>query len=71
MPHVITHITDRERALLAALAAIVAETMDWPATTPISGDSYLPDELIEQAQNALEAYGIVLPRQLYDLKVAA
>lgn len=51
------NITDRERALLAALRAIVAETMDLPAKSPISSDSYLPSELVDSAQAALAAYG--------------
>lgn len=40
--------------LIAALSAIVVETMDYPPAKPSSGDSYLPPELIEAAQRALE-----------------
>lgn len=40
--------------LIAALSAIVTETMDNPPAQPSSCDSYLPPELIEGAQYALE-----------------
>lgn len=39
--------------LLAALKAIVLETMDYPPSKPYSADSYLPKHLIDIAQAAI------------------
>lgn len=41
-------------ALVAALSAIVLETMPYAPSRPRSSDSWLPDDLIEDAQQALE-----------------
>lgn len=49
-------VSDRERALLSALAAIVLETVDYPGKHPYSADSYLPVELISPAVDALGLY---------------
>lgn len=51
------HITATEYALLGTLACIVLETMDYSPAQRLSADSYLPPQLIEQAQQALAAYG--------------
>ena len=48
--------TLREQALIAALQAIVLETMDYPPVRPYTGDSYLPPHLQKQACDALAAY---------------
>lgn len=57
----ITAISDRERALIAALRAIVAETMVYPATPPQSFHSFLPEEMIQAGIAALSPYGAVPP----------
>lgn len=49
--------SDRERILLAALAAILLEVGDHPDIKPHSSDSYLPDHLIADAVKALQPYG--------------
>lgn len=41
-------------ALVAALSAIVLETMPYSPSRPRSSDSWLPSDLIEDAQQALE-----------------
>lgn len=41
-------------ALVAVLSAIVLETMPYSPSRPRSPDSWLPDDLIEDAQQALE-----------------
>ena len=46
--------TDSTNALIAALRAIVLETMDFSPVRPRSSDSYLPAGLIEAAQVALQ-----------------
>lgn len=51
-------ITASEYALIAALTCVVLEAMDYSPAQRIDGDSYLPDRLIEQAQQALAAYGV-------------
>ena len=56
----VINITDRETALIRALRAIVAETMDYPPVRPTDGDSYLPPELVAQAQSALATYNLQL-----------
>jgi hypothetical protein len=54
--------TATEKALIAALRAIVIETMDYPPVPSFDSESYLPLGLIEMAQRALDAYGLkVLP----------
>ena len=53
---VITAISDRERALLSALAAIICEAADYPDRKPQSSDSYLPDEFIAAGVEALSLY---------------
>jgi len=50
-------ISATEYALMGALACIVLETMDYSPAQRIDGDSFLPASLIEQAQQALAAYG--------------
>lgn len=55
------HITATEYALLGTLACIVLETMDYSPAQRLSGESYLPPQLIEQAQQALAAYGKRIP----------
>lgn len=51
----------REQRLIDALACIVLETMDYSPAQRIN-ESFLPAELIEQAQQALDAYGMrILP----------
>jgi hypothetical protein len=47
-----------EFELIKALRAIVAETMAYPPCRPHDAESYLPPELIEQAQKALSWYGL-------------
>lgn len=49
--------SDRERILLAALAAILLEVSGHPEVKPYSSDSYLPDHLIADAVQALQPYG--------------
>jgi hypothetical protein len=44
--------------LKAALIAIVAEVIDYPAQRPYSSDSYLPAHLVEQATKALQSAGV-------------
>ena len=55
-PAVITKAS--EAALISALTCIVLETMAFTPVKPIDGDSFLPAELITQAQQALAAYGL-------------
>lgn len=53
--------TQREQALLDALRAMVIETMDYPPAPPYD-TSFLPHHMIENAQRALDSYGLrVLP----------
>lgn len=54
----ITNISPREHMLIIALRAIMAETMAYPPVRPRSSESYLPPELITQAQDALKFYGL-------------
>lgn len=49
-------VSDRERALLSALAAIICEAADYPDRQPQSSDSYLPDEFIAAGVEALSLY---------------
>ena len=51
-------IGPREYALICAMQLIVMETMDFPPLPPDSADSYLPEHLVQNAQQALRAYGI-------------
>ena len=56
------NIEPNVQALLDALTAIVTETMDHRPAPVRLDDSYIPRELIEQAQQALAAYGLrVMP----------
>lgn len=58
--------------LIAALSAIVVETMDYPPAKPTSTDTYLPPELIEAAQRALElATGSRVAPRVINLEDAA
>lgn len=41
-------------ALLAALKAIVNECMDFPPERPYCSDSYIPQHLLEAAQQAVK-----------------
>lgn len=50
-------IGPREYALIAAVTCIVLETMDYSPAQRIDSESFLPASLIEQAQQALAAYG--------------
>lgn len=50
-------ISATEYALISTLACIVLETMDYSPAQRIDGDSFLPAALVEQAQQALAAYG--------------
>lgn len=50
-------ITGNEATLLHALRRIVVETMAYPPCGPLSSDSYLPADLITEAQQALALYG--------------
>jgi len=50
-------ISATEYALLGTLACIVLETMNYSPAQRIDSDSFLPASLIEQAQQALAAYG--------------
>jgi len=50
-------ISATEYALISTLACIVLETMDYSPAQRINGDSFLPAALVEQAQQALAAYG--------------
>ncbi len=53
-----THpISAPEYALISTLACIVLETMDCSPARRINFYSSLPPQLIEQAQQALAAYG--------------
>ncbi len=54
----------RERVLLAAMKAIVLETMAYPPIKPFSADSYLPPDFVEAAQKALAAYGEAVQPQI-------
>jgi hypothetical protein len=51
-----------EFELIKALRAIVSETMAFPPVRPSSAESYLPPELITQAQDALKLYGLHIER---------
>ena len=51
-------------ALIEALKAIVAETMDYPAVRPLSSQSYLPEPLVARAVAALAMYGVVVPSDM-------
>lgn len=55
-------ITERELLLIGVLRAIVAETMAYPPSRPNDADSYLPPELITQAQDALKLYRLDIER---------
>lgn len=44
------------------MKAIVIETMPYPVKRPISGNSYLPDELTKAATSALAAYDAWPPK---------
>lgn len=57
----IINISPREQALIAALSAIVAETMAYPPTAPQSSESYLPEDLILAGIAALGRYGVSVP----------
>lgn len=58
----LSKVSSPESKLIKALRDIVAETMSYPPTRPIDGESYLPPELIEQAQKALALYGLDIER---------
>lgn len=51
-------ISAREFALVAVLHRIVIETMDFPPTKAVSACSYLPGEMLEQAQKTLSLFGL-------------
>lgn len=50
-------ISGKEATLLHALQRIVSETMEYPLHKPHSAESYLPPDLIAEAQQALALYG--------------
>jgi hypothetical protein len=53
------HISTRgEFACLSVLHAIVLETMECSPISHKSSDSYLPPDLITEAQHALDLYGL-------------
>jgi len=56
MSNLIRHIGPGEYALIAVLTRIVMETMPYPPAKPLSADSYLPPDLIEDAQRVLADY---------------
>lgn len=63
-----------EFELIKALRAIVAETMAYPPVKPSSCESWLPPELVDQAQKALNLYNLDIDRNmgtLDDAEVAA
>ena len=47
--------TNAQAAVLAALKAVVLETMAYPPVRPYSSDSYLPPHLVLAAQQAIAA----------------
>ena len=51
-------VSAREYALIAALQRIVLETMPNPPVCPTAGDSHIPDDMLEQAQQALSLFGL-------------
>ena len=51
-------LTTGEFLLIAVLSAIVHETMAYPPVRPGSDDSFLPADLVEQAQKVLGTYGL-------------
>lgn len=51
-------VSAREYALIAALQRIVIETMDYPSVRPTDGDSHIPADMLEQAQQALSLFGL-------------
>lgn len=51
-------LSDREQRLVSALRSIVIETMDYPPTRPYNNESYLPPQLIQQAQDVLTECGM-------------
>jgi hypothetical protein len=57
----------REQRLINALQAIVVETMAYPPVRPYDSESFLPSQLIENAQKALGGYGL----QVAQARVAA
>lgn len=52
----IRNINPGEYALIAVLQRIVMETMPYPPTQPTDSNSYLPGQLIEDAQSVLADY---------------
>lgn len=52
----ITNICDKESGLIQALRCIVLETMSYSPEQPYDSNSYLPEHLVSQAQQALAAY---------------
>lgn len=50
-----TTTNNAQTAVLAALKAIVIETMTYPPVRPYSTDSYLPEHLVLAAQQAIAA----------------
>ena len=52
------HITPREQALIDALQRIVLETMHYSPQRRLDADSYLPEEMVEDAQRALAGFGL-------------
>ena len=51
-------LTMREQRLINALQAVVVETMAYPPYRPYDSESNLPYQLVENAQKALDGYGL-------------
>lgn len=51
-------LSAREYALICALQRIVLETMDYSPVRPIDGESHLPSDMVEQAQQTLSLFGL-------------
>ena len=51
----ITDLVVQRDGILSVLEKIVTETMDYPPVTPTSADSWIPRELVAEAQGAITA----------------
>jgi hypothetical protein len=51
-----------EFELIKVLRSIVAETMAYPPVKPQDSESFLPADLVDQAQAALRLYGLDIDR---------
>jgi hypothetical protein len=57
MPPPIRNIGPGEYALIAVLTRIVIETMHFSPAPRYDSDSFLPEQLLEDAQRVLNEYG--------------